>query len=108
MMMLCGCCEPQLNERAVKLLLPSAMVSSAQASMPFYRANGQLPRPLQTLLDFGAHTPESNPARGRAALFFAAVARRESVVKLVEGCMSQRQAARLFGGSHRTIGRALA
>jgi hypothetical protein len=43
------------------------MVSSAHASMRFYRANGLLPSLLQTLLDFGARKPPSKrdamPAR---------------------------------------------
>jgi hypothetical protein len=38
-MMLSGSCEPQLNERAVKLLLRDAMALSALASMLFYLAN---------------------------------------------------------------------
>ena len=45
-MMLSDCYEQRLNERAVKLLLPSVTVSSAHASMPFCPANGLLPTPL--------------------------------------------------------------
>jgi hypothetical protein len=36
---LSGSCEPQLNERAVKLLLHGATASSALRSMLFYPAN---------------------------------------------------------------------
>src|SRR5262249_21215446 len=37
-MMLFGSCEPQLNERAVKLLLRDAIALSALGSVLFYRA----------------------------------------------------------------------
>src|SRR6516164_3150139 len=47
-MMLSGCYEPRLNDRAVKLLLLSATVLSARASMRFYPANGLLPSLLQS------------------------------------------------------------